>query len=207
MESLSSIISAVDAEYQINFGQPECKRIQLAVEDLVRKLHDSICKISNIYEGELVGAGSVYDDLKVGKPDEFDFNFILDKFVYGKTFTIQPSGFNGSRNLWRTPQGSKIFKKILLNLDFAKQPHINDKTINVGTKRNPEYILSQVEFKNEFMTLIAECLPKIKTNRLLSIIGIVDLSGPAVSIDLKWHGRRFPELIVNIDLCLSLIHI
>ena len=67
----------------------------------------------------------------------------------------------------------------------------NEKTTNIGTSDEPEYILSPVGVKNGLVNLIDRVLKKISLPPGLFVIAIVDLCSPAVSIELKWNGDKF----------------
>lgn len=136
--------------------------------------------------------------MKIGVPDEFDYNFTLNEFLHGRNFILQSSEFSesqnvlqtsvGNQNVWQTSVGDPIFKFVkLIDDDFARKWTHNEKTTNIGTSDEPEYILSPVGVKNELVNLIDSVLKKIS----LSVIAIVALCGPAVSIDLKWNGDKF----------------
>ncbi|XP_057298324.1 uncharacterized protein LOC130629204 [Hydractinia symbiolongicarpus] len=205
MEVLDNFLYDTDHENQIIMLHPESQRIQNGVEKCVSMILDSVMAQNKRYKGHIIGAGSAFDALKVGKPNEYDFNFVLEAFVYGENFTVQPSGFNGQRNLWRTPAGSPAFKKIhLINDEFAAEWFGDGRVFNIGVKGKPEYILSQVGVKNEFVDLVNKSLKELTPPRGFSICGIVDMSGPAVSIDLIWFGRKFKELTVNVDISIAI---
>lgn len=215
MEALSSFVYRIDREGEHLLKNPEVESNESGVDDFLSSLHDFVCCKAPIYSGEIYGAGSFYDDLKIGAPNEFDYNFTLNEFLHGRNFILQSSEFSGSQNVlqtsvgnqnvWQTSVGDPIFKFVkFIDNDFARKWTHNEKTINVGTSDEPEYILSPVGVKNELVNLIDSALNTISLPPGLSVIGIVDLSGPAVSIDLKWNGDKFKNLTVNIDISLAI---
>lgn len=55
---------------------------------------------------------SYYSDLKINIPDEFDYLYELLMFKEEDNYLEQPTGFRGSRNLWRTPNGDAGKRKV-----------------------------------------------------------------------------------------------
>lgn len=128
--------------------------------------------------------------------------FTLNEFLHGRNFILQSCEFSGSQNVlqtsvgnqnvWQTSVGDPIFKFVkLIDDDFVRKWTHNEKTTNIGTSDEPEYILSPVGVKNGLVNLIDSVLKKISLPPGLFVIAIVDLCGPAVSIDLKWNGDKF----------------
>ncbi|MCP3660734.1 MAG: ankyrin repeat domain-containing protein, partial [Bacteroidetes bacterium] len=58
----------------------EVNEIRQAIETFMDEVTKCISIIDSRFKGEILKSGSVYEDTKVGDPDEFDYMFILTEF-------------------------------------------------------------------------------------------------------------------------------
>lgn len=187
----------------------EVKRIQRQVENLVQYIIDRVREKDWRFKSKLLKVGSFYDELKIGFPDEFDFLIELQNFVEHENFEVRPSGFCGTRNLWRTPVGKPALKKIQVldnsfNWKEGNQLNCNEPWLHgVGTKSHEEYIL-HVDVKNTFHSLVEQTLANLKEGKwskfLISEEAPSFMFGPAVTLQLRWNGRKFKNLKISVDL-------
>ena len=155
-----------------------------------------------------VKVGSFYDGLKIGLPDEFDFLIELQNFVEHENFEVRPSGFHGTRNTWRTPLGKPALKKVeVLDEQFNRKnaEQENDNWLrSVGTKSHEEYILDGVEVKNGFYYLVVQTVKNLNEGRWSKFLTVEEeptfVFGPAVTLQLRWNGRKFKNLKISVDL-------
>ncbi|XP_048753777.2 cyclic GMP-AMP synthase-like isoform X1 [Ostrea edulis] len=98
----------------------EISRIQHGVEQVLKTALDIVQKNDSRLTGTLLPVGSYYSDLKIGLPDEFDFLYELQTFEEDVDFIVRPSGFRGSRDLWRTPSGNPAKRKIQIDMIMMK---------------------------------------------------------------------------------------
>ncbi|KAK2143640.1 hypothetical protein LSH36_824g01032 [Paralvinella palmiformis] len=74
------------------------KTIQTGIECIVERLTARIGRAESMFTGKIEHMGSIYDGLKVGAPDEFDFMLVLDQFTHDNglgriLLTSNPPGF------------------------------------------------------------------------------------------------------------------
>ncbi|KAK3092085.1 hypothetical protein FSP39_025056 [Pinctada imbricata] len=156
MDKLSKSLTDLDKRIQI-FTVGEVRRIQHSLETTLRKTLDVVKKKDQRLQGKLLPVGSYYSDLKIGFPDEFDYLYELESIQEKLNFEVQPSGFSGSKNLWRTPKGDPGKKKILLKTpETYKCTQDSDDSVKwlhcISGKRRKdignEYVLDPVGVKN-----------------------------------------------------------
>ena len=206
---LSSELTKKDLDIKVSRCS-EVKGIQRQVENLVQHILDKVHEEDWRFKSKLLKVGSFYDGLKIGLPDEFDFLVALQNFVEHENFEVRPSGFWGTRHLWRTPAGKPALKKIqVLDKSFNKKegdqlnyrwPWLRD----VGTKSHKEYILHGVDVKNTFHSLVAQTVANLNEGSwskfLISEEEPSFMLGPAVTLQLRWNGRKFKNLKLSVDL-------
>lgn len=151
MDELSAHLIEEDRKASLPV-HPEVKRIQLAIENVLKTILSCIADKDKRLKGKLLPLGSYYADLKIGFPDEFDFLYELETFVEGKNFEIRPSGFMDIRNLWRTPNGNPLKKKVQIKTpeDYFNKENENSSS-NWLHKINGGFVLSPVGVKTPFM--------------------------------------------------------
>lgn len=97
MDELSAHLIEEDCKASLP-AHPEIKRIQLAIENVLKTILSCIADKDKRLKGKLLPVGSYYSDLKIGFPDEFDFLYELESLVEGKNFEMRPSGFRDIRS-------------------------------------------------------------------------------------------------------------
>lgn len=186
----------------------EVRRIQKQIESLVQHILDKVHEEDWRFKSKLLKVGSFYDKLKIGLPDEFDFLTELQNFVEHENFEVRPSGFKGTRNLWRTPPGHPALKKIQVLDENFKSINTDQENDNwfcrVGTKSYEEYILDGVKVKNGFYYLVVQTVKNLNEGRWSRFLAVEEeptfMFGPAVTLQLLWNGRKFKNLKISVDL-------
>lgn len=216
MDTLSSYLTEHDSRIQLP-DNSEVRRIQHGIESILKVITDSVQKNDSRLAGKLIRVGSYYSDLKIGLPDEFDFIYELQTLEEGNDFEVMPSGFRGSKNLWRTPKGDAGKRKIFVknpakysvncdDLDPTKWLH----TVGTGSEfHEQEYVLDPVGVKNSLYYAISDVLKELDQSQLPRYLTI-DMSeectffyGPAITLFFKWNGRFFKNLSISVDLTVA----
>lgn len=152
MDNLSQYLVDIDNEVKLP-KKSEVFRIQHAVEQVLKTIFDTVQRDDPRLMGTILPVGSyyIYSDLKINTPDEFDFLYELQTLEENVNFVVRPSGFWGSRNLWRTPKGDAGKRKIHVtnppaSLFRENDPHNEIWLHRVGTdtEGHGEYILHPV---------------------------------------------------------------
>lgn len=217
METLSSYLTERDKQIQLPENS-EVRRIQHGIERVMKVITESVKTKDSRLIGKIIPVGSFYSDLKIGLPDEFDFIYELQTLEEGIDFELMPSGFKGTRNLWRTPNGDPGKRKVLLknpamySLDFDEL-NPDEWLHRVGRGRelhDHEYVLHPVGVKNSFYNAISEALKELNQSKLPKYLS-VDMSeectffyGPAITLFFKWNGRFYKNLSISVDLTVAL---
>ncbi|VDI62971.1 Hypothetical predicted protein [Mytilus galloprovincialis] len=173
---------------------------------LIYKMKDWLYKDKRL-KGKLLPVGSYYTDLKIVFPDEFDFLYELESLVEGKNFEIRPSGFKDIRNLWRTPNGNPLKKKVQIKTpeDYSNKDNENSSS-NWLHKINGGFVLSHVGVKNTIYDAVfheAHHLDISMLPRYLSLDSTEEATfvyGPATTLFFIWNGRFYKNLKISVDL-------
>lgn len=208
MEGISLLLS-IDDFHKQNLHHPEVKRIQYNVEKTIKTTFDLLGKVDQRLKlRKLHGVGSYYDRTKVFPPDEFDYLIELSDFGHASHFCIHPASLGPYRE---TPLKAKhsMYRKIELLDEELINKWKDDACVNVGTSHRPRYLLDQIEVKNVLWFALGKVWNELLTQlpRGLEAPNSPELGGgPSLKIDLVWKGRKFPFLVVSVDLALA-IHI
>lgn len=195
----------------------EISRIQHGVEQVLKTALDIVQKNDSRLTGTLLPVGSYYSDLKIGLPDEFDFLYELQTFEEDVDFIVRPSGFRGSRDLWRTPSGNPAKRKIqivsnLKSCHIIKEDREESWVHRIYKNRNghDEYVLHPVHVKNSLYFGIMTALKEIDKSLFPKYL-LLDSKeeatffyGPACTLFFIWNGRFYKNLKISVDVTLCI---
>ncbi|KAK2162756.1 hypothetical protein LSH36_92g03005 [Paralvinella palmiformis] len=209
MDTLSGVLMSVDLHHlRSQLEHSETRRIQHGVEQIVQRLVNVVGDAEErFHTNEVYGVGSYYSGTKINTPDEFDFLVELAAFEKLGSFNLRSPSFAVYTETQKRDTG--IYKKIqLLDEAMIQEWKVENVCVNVGTKTRPVYILDQIAIKNAYYFTIetvwetfTASLPKGFT-ALNHQLG----PGPSLILNLKWRGRKFPHLLVSVDMSLA-IHV
>ncbi|XP_045172516.2 uncharacterized protein LOC123534357 [Mercenaria mercenaria] len=212
MDKLSQELIATDQRIRVN-KDTEVRRIQRSIEKTITTILERVKLIDKRLSLRLRKVGSFYDGLKIGLPDEFDFLAELVELKEGQDVIVRSTGFNGTRNLWKTTQGKSGRRKIqyvgktLCDMDDTDE---QDEAWmkQVGTKRNPEYIIDCISVKNTFYSAVLKVVRAFTSEDLPRYLTVGEeptfIHGPAVTLEFIWHGRRYKNLKISVDLTICI---
>ena len=171
----------------VNYESGEAKEVTLKVIEFIEKLAEKIGEMNDIYKGKVVPLGSSSDDVRVGGPDEVDFNLILKlKNVLAKLKKIKE----------QQEQEQKGKKRVVLET--------KSKTLKHLLKENAHEEIDGYKFREEFYKLVKEVIPTLidqfEDKRLTVIYPGVKKTGVGVGLTLAWTGTEYPLLLVDVDL-------
>ena len=202
MNELNDVLLTQHIKITSEFQHPEEKRIRKGVEYVTEQLVYEIHKADDRFDLEILRSGSYYEGLKISVPNEFDFMLqskeLTDAFRTSNA-KIRPSGFRGSKNLWRTPRGSTAFKKIQL-LEAGLIDRWKDLLSKINTNNRPEYLLDAADIKIHLCKLVDNAIRKISLPRLFDIGCHPSFNAASIAIGLIWNGRHFKDFKVSFDL-------
>lgn len=208
MDKLSQALLDLDNKVKLPDNN-EVSRIRHSIEHALKTILDAVQKNDSRLTGKLLPVGSYYSDLKINIPDEFDYLYELHIFEE-ENFIVQPSGFRGSRNLWKTPNGDAGKRKVqvinppaslLINNKFDDD---NEQWLHsIG---HEEHVLHPVHVKNSFYFGICEVLKEIDKSSFPKYLSldpeeeVTFLYGPATTLFFRWDGRFFRNLKISVDI-------
>ncbi|XP_020901891.1 uncharacterized protein LOC110240421 [Exaiptasia diaphana] len=216
MDTLSSYLTDRDIQTQLPENS-EVRRIQHGIENALKVIMDSVQAKDSRLVGKLIPVGSYYSELKIGLPDEFDFIYELQTLEEERDFEVMPSGFKGSKNLWRTPKGDPGKRKIFVKNPSKYSLNFDDSdpaewVYRVGARNglnNHECVLHPVGVKNSLHFAILDVLREMDHSKLHRYL-TVDISeectfiyGPAITLFFNWNGRFYKNLSISVDLTVA----
>ncbi|XP_032228885.1 uncharacterized protein LOC116612350 [Nematostella vectensis] len=211
MDELSNYLTERDRESKLD-NNGEVRRIQYAIESVLKDITKSVQERDHRFAGTLIPVGSFYSDLKIGLPGEFDFIYELSTLEEGKDFEVMPSGFRGTRNLWRTAEGDPGKKKIFLKNPKQFFRGCEDASlIWIHKTWTNEFVLDPIAVKNSFFSIIGDVVESIHPSNLpryltFSNVGttIDFVFGPAITLFFNWSGRAYPNLTISVDMTIAI---
>ncbi|KAL4238475.1 hypothetical protein ACF0H5_003183 [Mactra antiquata] len=213
MDKLSRELQETDQRVRVN-RDTEVQRIQKCIEKTVLTIFKRVKDIDNRLSLRLRKVGSYYDGLKIGLPDEFDFLAEIDNLSEGTNVVVRSTGFNGTKNLWKTPNGQPGRRKLQYVGTELHDMERKDDDYNwlkqTGTKRNPEYLIDCISVKNTFYFAVLQVVKSFTAEDLPRYLSVGEeptfMHGPAVTLEFIWNGRAYKNLVISVDLtvCIKL---
>ena len=205
MDELNEVLLSIDLDIVGELEHSETRRIQHGVEQSLQHLVRLVAEADDRFQCNIHGVGSYYSATKINRPDEFDFLLELAAFSDLESFKLRPPSFHAYNEKRIRDTGTY---KIIQIIDEAMIRKWKDTCVNVATKTRPVYVLDQTEVKVAYFCVTDRVW---ETFRGLLPRGFTAQScqlgpGPSLILELAWHGRRFPHLLISIDLSLA-IHI
>ena len=176
---------------KVDFENGESKQIQSTIWNFASKVIDEIGLIDPMFKAKLIPAGSTFENVKVGYPDEFDYLCVLENFNSSIADVI--------------PNGDDVFVKVVIK--DIKKPEINPYLL-------PGNCLNSVAILRRFNKLATQSLYKVhrefKSNLYAGCAMLTDLH-PLLSdsnipitrlhgFSSTWRGRFYKFLDISIDL-------
>lgn len=186
--------------------EDETELIQEKLERFVINILTEVEKRDKRFQGTLIKSGSVYEGVKVGQPDEFDFMIRIDSLINKPSFHPCDKGegytklilqeqeweeFNDDEGFFNPNLLSRFFKKLV--------------NASLSTAELPEGLVIQRETQenwNETLWPIASVLlgntdEKESSGAMYS----TETHGPATTFSIDWQGGdSYRRLNVSLDL-------
>ena len=181
--SLLELYSKADFE-----RDAEVKEIEKAVRSVVDQIGKLIGEEDPLFRNRILTSGSFYENLKVEKPDEFDFMVCLeDLSAPGVCRIVDIPG-----------RAVKDPGYILVQLNDA-----------AASMRWKAYLSKKQNLKSKamlekFCELINEVCKKVDLHPKLNFHGYVQLRKIPVTFQLMWSGEKYKALDISIDMPLCI---
>ncbi|KAL3884702.1 hypothetical protein ACJMK2_024814 [Sinanodonta woodiana] len=177
---------------KLNLDEGECRSIFNSIQQLCLEIVERMGEIDPLFQCKLMNAGSSFEGVKVGYPDEFDFVCHLEKI----------SAFVEKVEAVDTPEYSKIIMKDSMTPDLSRFCLRSNKVLNAWAilrhfyrlariatydvlKRPHQHIYTGIMLLNESEMLFRD-----------SSIPIKKLQGFTVS----WRGPTYKHIDISVDL-------
>ena len=189
--------------------ESEAELIREKLERLVINILAQVGKRDKRFQSTLIKSGSVYEGVKVGQPDEFDFMIRIDSLTNKPSFHCCDKGegyvklsmnehgwkeFNDEQNFFNPSQLCRHFKKLV-------------KSISLSDVEVPEGLRIQRASEELFDGSWgpADMLGNIGGLDNPSGLMYSETHGPATTLYIDWQGgESYKNLKISVDLTLTL---
>ena len=190
--------------------EKEAELIKEKLEELVTNILIQVAKRDRRFQSTLIHCGSVYEEVKVRQPDEFDFMIRIDSLTDKPSFHSCDKG-EGYAKLVLEERGWEEFKDDegffnpnMLSRKFKKL--VNAALTDVELPRGLAIAeVNQSTFDDTYWPVVSELLGHIGDKENPSSVMYSETHGPATTMYIYWQGGdSYRNLKVSVDLTLTL---
>lgn len=195
---LLRVFDKLDQVNRVDPKDPKTAEVANAVVTFVERIIKKIGEIDPRFTSTLVRGGSFFDDVKVGKPDEFDFTAKIERLCSAcdaleSRFSKRKKGFV-----------YLVVKDVGFIQDFTEFVTVAEED---GVLNQGEQILSLRKIENHFSELVDKALHSIDVPKALSPAGVEKglywhsvHNGPCATINATYRSTSWEELGLDIDI-------
>ncbi|CAL4122382.1 unnamed protein product [Meganyctiphanes norvegica] len=165
-------------EKLVNYNIGENRFLYGDVIRYLRQIGSFICKEKKYLQGKLVPAGSSADGCRLGAPDEFDFNWVLEL------------------------DNIDVKVEIMQSKEQILKGYTN-KIILDSSDQEKKSLLSGSNLQDTFFAAVEKAIskfPKFHDSRLSVVYPGVKKTGVGVALTFAWMGAEHKLLLIDVDL-------
>jgi len=206
---MSEIVKRLEKKARFE-DELEAVLIREKLEQFVANILAEVEKRDRRFQSTLIKSGSVYEGVKVRRPDEFDFMIRIDSLTDKPLFHSCDKGegytklvlkeqeweeFNDDEGFFNPNLLSRFFKKLVnASLSNAELPE------GLAIQR-----VNQELFRETWWPVFSDILGNIDGQESSSGVMYSETHGPATTLYIQWQGgNSYRNLIISVDLTLTL---
>jgi len=206
---MSEIVKRLEKKARFE-DEEEAALIREKLEQFVASILAEVEKRDRRFQSTLIKSGSVYEGVKVRRPDEFDFMIRIDSLTGKPLFQPCDKGeghtklvlkeqeweeFNDDEGFFNPNLLSRFFKKLVnASLSDAELPE------GLAIQR-----VNQEFFKRTWWPVFSDILGNVDGQESSSGVMYSETHGPATTLYIQWEdGNSYRNLTISVDLTLTL---